>query len=385
VVGNPSGSPTMTAEAEEKFKRRAQAALIFAGTQLRRLITQHPDYFPLYTVGGKWKHDMEAWTNWCEGFLGGMLWILYRYTKDHWWRERAEHYSELIEHRKTDRDVHDLGFLFLPTWKVWYELTGDAAKNQVVIEAGKTLALRFQSKGRYLRSFVSQDSLFIDIMMNVGIIFYAAQQTQDASLLRVATEHCLTTRRYLVRGDSSTSHEGLFDTSTGEFLKQTTHQGWRNDSSWARGQTWALFGFTTAYQFTKDERFLDTAQRCADFYIDRTPSHGVPPNDWEEPDPTEKYESSAAAIAAAGLLELANATIDPAKSSHYNKYALTILESLLDPEFLANETPGWEGILKHGIYHERKKLGLNESVMWGEYFFLMALDKALADTATTMS
>jgi unsaturated chondroitin disaccharide hydrolase len=102
---------------------------------------------------------------------------------------------------------------------------GDAAKNQIVIDAGKTLAIRFQPKGRYLRSFVSQDSLFIDIMMNVGIIFYAAQQTQDASLLKVATEHCLTTRRYLVRGDSSTSHEGLFDVKTGEFLKQTTHQG----------------------------------------------------------------------------------------------------------------------------------------------------------------
>jgi unsaturated chondroitin disaccharide hydrolase len=367
----------MTAEAEEKFKRRAQAALIFAGTQLRRLITQHPDYFPLYTVGGKWKHDMEAWTNWCEGFLGGMLWILYRYTKDHWWRERAEHYSELIEHRKTDRDVHDLGFLFLPTWKVWYELTGDAAKNQVVIEAGKTLALRFQSKGRYLRSFVSQDSLFIDIMMNVGIIFYAAQQTQDASLLRVATEHCLTTRRYLVRGDSSTSHEGLFDTRTGEFLKQTTHQGWRHDSSWARGQTWALYGFTTAYQFTKDERFLDTAQRCADFYIDRTPNHGIPPNDWEEPNPTEKYESSAAAVAAAGLLELAKATNQAARATRYRNYAFTILDTLLHPEFLAYETPGWEGVVKHGIYHERKKLGINESVMWGEYYFLSALDKAV--------
>jgi unsaturated chondroitin disaccharide hydrolase len=368
----------MNAEAEEKFKHRAQAALVFAGTQLRHLITQHPDYFPLYTVGGKWKHDMEAWTNWCEGFLGGMLWILHRHLDDPWWQERAERYSQLIEHRKIDRDVHDLGFLFLPTWKVWYDLTGDATKNQVVIDAGKTLALRFQPSGGYLRSFVSQDSIFIDIMMNVGIIFYAAQQTQDASLLKIATEHCLTTRRYLVRGDASTSHEGLFDIETGEFLRQTTRQGWRNDSSWARGQTWAMYGFTTAYQFTEDARFLDTAQRCADFYIDRTPAHGVPPNDWEEPNPGEKYESSAAAIAAAGLLELAKTTHDPSKADRYRGYAFTILDTLLSPEFLANETAGWEGILKHGIYHQRKKLGINESVMWGEYFFLSALDKALA-------
>jgi len=367
----------MNAQTTDTFNQRAQTALEFSGRQLRHLITQHPDYFPLYTVKGKWKHDSEAWTNWCEGFLGGMLWIIYRYTKDAWWRERAEHYSRLIEHRKTDRNVHDLGFLFLPTWKAWYDLMGDATKNQVVIDAGKTLALRFQPKGRYLRSFVSQDSIFIDIMMNVGIIFYAAQQTKDASLLQVAVDHCLTTRRFLVRGDGSSSHEGLFNIETGEFLKQTTHQGWRNDSSWARGQTWAIYGFTTAYQFTQDPRFLDTAQRCADFYIDRTPAHGVPPNDWEEPNPPQPYESSAAAVAAAGLLELSQAVTERSKAEYYRNYAFVILNTLLGPEFLAYETPGWEGILKHGIYHEGKKLGVDESVMWGEYFFLSALDKAL--------
>jgi len=220
----------MNAQTTETFNQRAQTALEFAGRQLRHLVTEHPDYFPLYSVNGKWKHDSEAWTNWCEGFLGGMLWIIYRHTKDAWWQERAEHYSRLIEHRKTDREVHDLGFLFLPTWKAWYDLTGDSTKNQVVIDAGKTLALRFQPKGRYLgrylRSFVSQDSIFIDIMMNVGIIFYAAQQTKDASLVQVAVDHCLTTRRFLIRGDGSASHEGLFISKPASFLsKQRTRDG----------------------------------------------------------------------------------------------------------------------------------------------------------------
>jgi unsaturated chondroitin disaccharide hydrolase len=371
----------MSNQSKESFRQRAEAALAFAGGQVRRLITEHPDYFPLFTEHGKWKHESEAWTNWCEGFLGGMLWILARHTNDRWWRERAEHYALLIEHRKTDRDVHDLGFLFLPTWKEWYDLTGDPAKNQVLIEAGRTLALRFQPQGKYLRSFLGPDSLFIDIMMNVGIIFYAAEQTKDQALSRIAIEHCLTSRRFLVRGDGSTSHEGLFDLQTGEFLKQTTHQGWRNDSSWARGQTWALYGFTTAYQYTADARFLDTARRCADFYLARTPAHGIPPNDWEEPHPEKPYESSAAAIAAAGLLELAMAVPDPAEADRYRTRAFAILDTLLSSEFLANETHGWEGILKHGTYHERKKLGVDESVMWGEYFFLSALDKALRQSS----
>jgi len=353
-------------------------AFEFAEKQLRRLVEAHPDYFPVYTIQGKWVHGGEAWTNWCEGFLGGQLWLVHQYTGDAGWRERAEHYSQLVEHRKVDRTVHDLGFLFWPTWKRWYDLTGDWALSEVVIEAGRTLALRYQEKGGYLCSFVAQNSLFIDIMMNVGIVFYAAQQTEDESLWRIANQHCLTTRRTLVRGDGSTAHEGLFDVETGQFLRQSTHQGWRGDSAWARGQAWALYGFGTAYAFTGDLRFLSAAEACADFYIERTPDHGVPPNDWDEPDPVLPYESSAAAIAASGLWSLGDMTGDPARAYVYRRYALRILDTLTGPEFLAIETPGWEGVLRHGIYHQGKGLGVDESVMWGDYFLLEALSKILA-------
>lgn len=356
---------------------KSRVAFDFAARQLDRLVQNHPDHFPMYTVNGKWMHSGESWTNWCEGFLGGQLWLLYRHTGDEAWRERAEHYSRLIEHRKTDRNVHDLGFLFWSTWRRWYDLTGDSAINDTVIKAGQTLALRFKEKGQYLRSFVADESLFIDIMMNVGIIFYAAQQTNDADLLRIATQHCLTSRRYLVRGDGSTSHEGIFDLDSGEFLRQTTHQGWRGDSSWARGQAWALYGFGTAFSFTQDPRFLQTAQACADYYIDHTPDHGVPPNDWTEPNPELPYESSAAAIAASGLFNLAKLATTPERAEKYRQTALRIVDTLTSPEFLANETPGWEGVLKHGMYHQRKGLGVDESVMWGEYFFLEALSKVL--------
>jgi len=375
---NDRGIEPLADAALPGLRRRADAALDFAGRQVRQLVSRSPGYFPLFTTGGKWHHDREAWTNWCEGFLGGMLWILTCRRADPWYRDQAEHYSLLIEHRKTDRTVHDLGFLFLPTWKVWYELTGDPAQKQVVIDAGRTLALRFQENGRYLRSFVAPASLFIDIMMNVGLIFYTAKATQDDALWRVAVQHCLTTRRYLVRGDGSTAHEGIFDLDTGEFIRQSTHQGWRNDSSWARGQAWALYGFTTAYEFTGDERFLSAAQQCADFFIDRTASHGVPPNDWEELKPQQTYESAAAAIAACGLFALSVVVKDAAIARAYRVRAHRILDTLLGPEFLADQTPGWEGILKHGIYHERKGLGVDESVMWGEYFFLSAIDSLLA-------
>jgi unsaturated chondroitin disaccharide hydrolase len=351
--------------------------LEFAARQLRHLTETYPDYFPMYTARGKWKHSGAAWTNWCEGFLGGQLWLIYQSAGDPWWREKAEHYSRLIEHRKTDRTVHDLGFLFWPTWKRWYDVSGDSAANRVVVEAGRTLALRFKEKGGYLCSFVADNSLFIDIMMNVGIIFYAAQQTGDEDLWRIANQHCLVTRRTVVRGDGSTAHEGIFDVETGEFLGQSTHQGWRADSCWARGQAWAIYGFGTAYAFTRDARFLQTAEACANYYIERTPQGGVPPNDWDEPDPELPYESSAAAITASGLLHLAGLTGDPARARLYRQYALRILDTLTTPEFLAIETPGWEGILRHGIYHRRKGLGVDESVMWGEYFFLEAITSVM--------
>ena len=351
----------------------------FAQVQLKKLIKTYPDYFPVYTENGKWKHEGEPWTNWCEGFLGGQLWLIYQHTGDPWWREKAKHYSRLIEHRKFDRDVHDLGFLFWSTWKPWYDETGDESKNQVVIEAGRTLALRFKEKGGYLCSFVSENSLFIDIMMNVGIIFYAAEQSEDRSLWSIANRHCLTTRRYLVREDGSTAHEGIFNTLSGEFLYQSTRQGWSSDSSWARGLAWAMYGFGTAYFYTRDPRFLETAEACANFYIEKTPDIGVPPNDWDEPDPAVPYESSAAAIAAGGFWNLAGLITDKIRSNRYREYALNILETLASPEFLATGIPGWEGILKHAIYHQSKGLGVDESVIWGDYFFLKIINKVVKD------
>jgi len=345
---------------------RLQNALEFAAHQVRQTVERYPDFYPMYTREGKWKHQGEAWTHWCDGFLPGMLWLLHMRTGDPWFRQEAERCSRPLEPRQHDRDVHDLGFVFMSSYHHWYRLTRDATLRDVLIQAGKTMGLRFQGKGKYLSSFIGPDSCFIDIMMNVGIIFYAARETQDAALSRLVMDHCLTTRRYLVRGDGSTAHEGIFDLNTGEFLHESTHQGLRSDSAWARGLTWSLYGFGTAYRYTRDRRLLETAELNADFYIDATPPHGVPPNDDDaRSGPHQKPESSAAAIAASGLLDLASFTPSRAKSRLYRDTAFQILETLTGDEFLAQNTPGWEGILKRGIYHINKGLGVDESVMWG--------------------
>jgi len=363
------------------------AALEFAERQVAALVEKHPDYFPIYTVAGRWRHAGELWTDWTGGFLAGMMWQFHLRTGSPQWRQRAEHYSKLLEHRQHDRNVHDLGFIFLSTYLPWHQLTSDERLHAVLVQAGRTLAMRFQERGQYLRSFVSADSLFIDIMMNVPIIFYAARESGDAELRRVADAHCRTTRDTIVRPDGSTAHEGLLDTATGEFLKQTTHQGLCGDSAWARGLAWSLYGYSKCFGLTGDAEHLEVAQRNARYWIDHLPADKVPYWDFHadlaQPAPWgAQKDTSAGAIAASGLLDLSRQTKSADLAHEYESTALEMLDALMSPEYLANETPGWEGILKHGVYHTAKNLGVDESVMWGEFFLVEGLTKVVLNRRT---
>jgi unsaturated chondroitin disaccharide hydrolase len=361
------------------LRPRLQRAFDFAARQVRATVERSPDFFPIYTVQGKWEHGGELWTDWCAGFHAGMMWRIARRTGDPWWRATAEHYSRLIEHKKHDRDVHDLGFIFLNTYLPWYELTGDPKLNEVLVTAGKTLALRFNPKGKYLRSFVAPGSLFIDIMMNVPIIFYAARETGDRDFYDLAVAHCRTTERYLVRPDGGTAHEGIFDPETGEFFRRSTHQGLRPGSDWTRGLAWSLYGFGTVFTYTNDPADLAVAERNADHFLDRCPKGSVPPWDFDIPEGADGIDdSSAGAIAASGLWNLASSTRDPARSRRYRDGALAMLDTLCTPRYVAWDDDGWEGVLKHGVYHFHKKLGVDESVMWGDFFFLEGVCKVLA-------
>ena len=350
-----------------------EQALEFTARQVRRVIEnnleKNSDFYPMYTQNGRWRHGGESWTHWCEGFFPGMMWLLWERTGEAFWRQNAERYSRPLEPRKDDRAVHDLGFLFLSTYLPWHRASGEKALADVLVQAGRTLALRFREKGEYLCSFLGPESLFIDIMMNVGIIFHAAGVTRDKDLWDVAMRHCLTTRRHLVRSDGSTAHEGLFDTETGKFLRQSTRQGYRDDSCWSRGLAWALYGFGTAFHYSRDPRFLETARACAGYYLKNTPEGGVPYWDYDVPEGPERFpDTSAGAIAAAGLFRLAQMT----REERYRAAALCATETLAG-KFLAHGRDDWEGVLLGGVYHRAKNLGVNESVIWGDYFFLEAL------------
>ena len=353
-------------------------ALDFAAAQARRVISEHPGYVPMYTVGGQWNREGERWTHWCEGFYPGIYWLLHKHTGERFWREQAEKFTVPLAGRCFDRSVHDLGFLFFSTYGRWYRLTRDPALKQILIDAGQTLALRRQAGG-YLASFLGPQSLFIDIMMNVGIIFWAANATGDEALRQIAIEHCRTTQQYLVRPDGGTAHEGIFDTDTGQFLREATQQGYSPSSTWTRGLAWAIYGFTAVHRLSGVAEFLETAQRCADYYLRRAPANLVPPWDFDAPaDGTQPDDSSAAAITASGLFDLSEQVERGADKERYRQAYFKILEALCGEAFLAQGRAGWEGILLHGVYHYHKNLGVDESVAWGDFFFVEALIKALA-------
>jgi unsaturated chondroitin disaccharide hydrolase len=179
-----------------------------------------------------------------------------------------------------------------------------------------------------------------------------------------------------VRGDGSTAQEAIFDTNTGEFLRQTTHQGYRGDSCWSRGLAWAMYGFTTCYEYSRDPHFLATAEACADYYITNSPANGVAPWDFSAPENRSLPDSSSAAICASGMLRLCRIVPDPVKGHLYWATAVHILRSLCE-KYVVQPDPDWEGILRGGENHVNKGIGVDESVMWGDYFFCEALERAL--------
>lgn len=344
---------------------------LLAERKLQNLLKAHPGQAPVFTTDGCWNIDQDAWAPaWTAGFLAGLTWLVAERTHDDWWREQAEQQCLRLEHRKHDNRTHDIGFLFTPSWGRWHTLQPSERTREVLATAGRTMAARYNPNGRYLSTWVGPASTFIDVMMNIDIIYEAAEICGDPRLADVATQHALTSRRHLVRGDGTTVHEGIFDPDTGEFLRASTHQGHRADSSWVRGHAWGMYGFTSAYARTGDDRFLHTARALADAYLNRSTGR-LPPNDWEAPQVEPRTEVSAASVAAAGLARLAD--LDESRSEPYRVAARALVATLAQPAVMPPD-PSWEGLVRPATYHASHGLGVNESVMWGDYYFLEAVD-----------
>jgi unsaturated chondroitin disaccharide hydrolase len=349
--------------------------------------TLPPDTYPVRTRSyASWV--TSAASGWTSGFLPGILWAAYESTGEAAWWTRAETWTAGLEGRKNDTTTHDVGFQIFSSFGRGYRLTGDAAYRDVVITAAGSLATRFNPTVGALRSWSWGSWRFpviIDNMMNLEILFWASKNGGDAAWYDMAVSHALTTMENHVRGDGSVFHLVDFDPATGEVVERSTWQGYADDSTWARGQAWAVYGFTMTCRETGDPVFLETAQRAADFFIGNLPADFVPYWDFDAPGiPDASRDSSAAAIAASGLLELSTLSTDPADRTRYADAARSMLTSLCTADagggYLAEDAGGDSispGLLMRGCQtHPDSVSGANqcdESLIFGDYYFLEAL------------
>ena len=290
--------------------------------------------------------------------------------------QRAEAWQAGLEAQKNNTSTHDIGFMLFDSFGQGQRLTGNEAYRQILLTAAGSLAVRYSPTVGSVRSWGRLNSptftVIIDNMMNLELLFWAARNGGDPTWRDMAVSHALNSARDHVRPDGSTYHVVEYSSKTGALKWRGTHQGYSDTSTWSRGQAWAVHGFTMAYRETGDARFLDTARRTADYFLAHLPDDRVPYWDFNLPSLTgEPRDSSAAAIAASGLLELARLEPDRLSSGRYRDAATSILASLCSPPYLATGTQRG-AILLHGTQH--KPAGnYDTGLIFGDYFFLEAL------------
>ena len=314
---------------------------------------------------------------WCSGFYPGTLWYLYEYTGSEEIRKLARTYTEILaplQYLKTD---HDIGFQLFCSYGNGYRLTGNKKYLNVLHNGAMSLATRFNPIIGSVRSWDFSPEkwkfpVIIDNMMNLELLMWVGNQYNDPYLKAVAITHANTTMRNHFRPDYSTYHLVDYDPENGKIIKKQTVQGYSDSSRWARGQAWALYGFTMMYRMTHSSRYLEQAQSVADMLIPLLPSDGIPYWDFDSPDiPNDLRDASAGAIMASALVELSEYL--PEKMIHYRSIAERQIRTLSSPEYLA--APGTNGnfILKHSVGHKPKKGEVDVPLTYADYYFIESL------------
>ncbi|HYC96125.1 MAG TPA: glycoside hydrolase family 88 protein, partial [Sphingomicrobium sp.] len=323
--------------------------------------------------------DNVEWTN---GFWTGMMWLAWEMTGKDAYREAAEDnvlsFVERLE-RRANVDHHDLGFLYTLSACAAHQLTGSETGRAAGLQAAKLLLGRYDPVAKVVQAWgdmrdpAQRGRMIIDCNLNLPLLFWASRETGERSFAEAATRHLEQAARYLVRPDASTYHTYFIDTATGEPRFGSTHQGYSDDSCWARGQAWGIYGFALGGVHTGNRDYFELAARLASYFLNRLPEDGVCCWDLIFTDNNRTpRDSSAAAIAACGLLELVKALpISDPRRETYASWAWRIVKHL-GSAYLA-PIEGSNALLLHGVYHMPNGAGVDEACIWGDYFYLEAL------------
>lgn len=367
------------------FAQNTAKTFVFAQKQTDLMLTQveqtkatanNPHIFSPRSLNPDGSLNLVAPGDWCAGFFAGNLWQLYEYTGNEKWLTQAKAFTTNMEGEKTDGSSHDVGFKVYCSVGNGYRLTHDEHYKEIIIEAAKTLSTRFNPTVGCIKSWDGHKNwkfpVIIDNMMNLELLFEATKLSGDSSFYKIAVAHANTTMKNHFRADYSSYHVIDYDPETGKVLHKQTAQGYANESAWARGQAWGLYGYTMCYRETGNKAYLHQAEEIAKFIFNNPnmPKDLVPYWDYNDPAiPNVPRDASAAAIMASALYELSTYSTN---GKQYKGTADKILKSLSnDYQAPAGEDKGF--LLLHSTGHKPAKSEIDIPIIYADYYYLEAL------------
>lgn len=315
--------------------------------------------------------------NWVSGFYPGTLFLIYKGTKDKTIYQAGLAKLPIMEPIKT-MDSHDIGFMMYDSFGIANQIKPSEEYKQVLLTSAKSLTKRYNPVVKSIMSWNSKPGEFrviIDNMMNLELLMWATKVSGDSSYAKIAITHANTTMKNHFRPDYSSYHLVNYNPETGGINKKQTVQGYADDSAWARGQGWGLYGYTMMYRETKDKKYLDQAKNIAEFILNNPnlPADKVPYWDFNAPGKPDVYrDSSAGSLIASALIELAG-YVDAASSKKYLENAETLIRTLSTDRFKAALGENGGFLLKHGVGHLPRPALVDVPLTYGDYYFVEAM------------
>ncbi|WP_338868369.1 glucuronyl hydrolase [Myxococcus stipitatus] len=341
--------------------------------------------YPQSTTNGGWTTiDAAAPIEWTQGFFPGELWYLFEDSGIATFKSLAAARTDPLKVQQTNSTTHDTGFKLITSFGNAYRFTGSEAQRQVLLTGAASLAKRYNAKLGYV---VCCDwnrptwlaPLFVDTMMDIELLLWGAAHGGSSTWRDMAVNHAIKTLNVLVRSDGSSFHMADFDPTTGAMRLRGTFQGASNSSTWARGQTWLMYGYTMVYRYTRDPRMLAAAQKTTDWYLNHLPADMVPIWDFNAPANQQLKDTSAAAVAASALLELSGYVSDLATQQRYRDAALGMLDALSAAPYLASGTSK-ASVLQHAVGNLPAGKEIDVGLIYGDYYFVEALHRFVQQT-----
>ena len=332
--------------------------------------------------GNTWNCRKSCPEEWCSGFWPGVLWMTYATSGDGNVKQAAEKYTDAIA-PIVDKPVydHDLGFIVINSYLKGYEATRRDDYKQTALRAANSLATLYNAKAgtmlswpRHVKDYGGHNTI-MDNMINLELLLWAADNGGSPLLRDIAVGHATTTMRHHFRPDGSCYHVAVYDTLTGQFLRGQTHQGYADHSMWARGQSWAIYGYTMVYRYTHDRVFLDFAQKVTDIYLRRlheTSDDWVPRWDMDDPRPYAPKDASAACVVASALIDLAK-YVGGWRGQYYRECAENMLADLSSSRYQSDESN--VAFLLHSTGHHPAGSEIDASIVYADYYYIEALEK----------